>query len=135
MACLVQFFLRWNLKKPAYIIFTVSYFKGPFILTIRNHFSIRFLCTNLVKGSPVVHRENLKHVKMLTKFGRTTDNRPYLNLRFRWAENITFCETCWNNFDIKQVLAADQILWKRIYHRTDFTPNDRLWSDMWYVVS
>lgn len=32
-----------------------------------------------------------------------------------------------------QVLAADQILWKRIYHRTDFSPNDRLWSDMWYV--
>lgn len=32
-----------------------------------------------------------------------------------------------------QVLTADQILWKRIYHRTDFTPNDRLWPDMWYV--
>lgn len=34
-----------------------------------------------------------------------------------------------------QVVDAHQILWKRIYPRTDFIPNDRLWSDMWYVVS
>lgn len=32
-----------------------------------------------------------------------------------------------------QVVDAHQILWKRIYPRTDFIPNDRLWSDMWYV--